>query len=136
MTIKLDKPFLSHDTFEFTTLTAGIDQQLAKNQMDDIRVVPNPYIVANSWEPRNPYTNGRGDRELHFTHLPAKCTIKIFNVRGQLVETIERNAAVDNGTEIWDMLSKDNLDISYGIYIYHVEAEGIGEKIGKFVVVK
>jgi hypothetical protein len=34
------------------------------------------------------------------------------------------------------MLSKDNLDISYGIYIYHVDAPGIGEKIGKFVVIK
>jgi hypothetical protein len=34
------------------------------------------------------------------------------------------------------MLSKDNLEISYGIYVYHVKAEGIGEKIGKFLVLK
>jgi hypothetical protein len=33
-------------------------------------------------------------------------------------------------------LTKDNLAISYGVYIYHVEAPGIGEKIGKFAVIK
>jgi len=134
--IRLLKPFLSHDTFEFTTIAPAVDKELAKAEMDRIKVVPNPYIVSNSWEPRNPYSNGRGDRELHFIHLPANCTIKIFNVRGQLVQSIDHNANVDDGTEIWNMLSKDNLEISYGIYIYHIQAEGIGEKIGKFVVIK
>ena len=27
-------------------------------------------------------------------------------------------------------------DISYGIYIYHVDAPGVGEKIGKFAIIK
>jgi hypothetical protein len=136
LTIKLDKPFLSHDTFEFTTLAQSVNQDLASQDMERIRVVPNPYINTNSWEPVNPYSNGRGERELHFIHLPAKCTIKIFNVRGQLINTIEHESTIDNGTAVWDMLSKDNLEISYGIYVYHVSAEDIGEKIGKFVVVK
>jgi len=136
LTLKLNKPFLSHDTFEFTTLASRINQELAKTDLEKIRVVPNPYIVTNAWEPHNPYANGRGDREIHFTHLPAKCTIKIFNVRGQLVDTIEHDAAIEDGTEIWNMLSRDNLEISYGIYIYHVQADGIGEKTGKFIVIK
>jgi len=136
LTLKLNKPFLSHDTFEFTTLASSINQELAKTDLEKIRVVPNPYIVTNAWEPHNPYANGRGDREIHFTHLPAKCTIKIFNVRGQLVDTIEHDAAIEDGTEIWNMLSRDNLEISYGIYIYHVQADGIGEKTGKFIVIK
>jgi hypothetical protein len=139
LTIKLDKPFLSHDTYSFTTHAPGVSKELAKSDLDKIRVVPNPYIVTNSWEPHNPYSSGRGDRQLHFTHLPAKCTIRIFNVRGQLIETIPYESTTSDGrdgTYRWDMLSKDNLEISYGIYIYHVEAEGIGEKIGKFVVVK
>ena len=79
---------------------------------------------------------GNGERQLHFIHLPAQCTIKIFNVRGQLIQTLEHDSPLNDGTEIWDMLSRDNLEIAYGIYIYHVEAEGIGEKIGKFVVIK
>jgi hypothetical protein len=136
LTIKLFKPFLSHDIYTFTTQAATINPALAKADMEKIKVVPNPYIVTNSWEPQNPYANGRGERQLHFTHLPAKCTIHIFNIRGQLVNTLEHQAALNDGTEIWNMLSKDNLEISYGIYIYHVKADGIGEKIGKFAVIK
>jgi hypothetical protein len=136
LTLVLTKPFLSHDTYTFTTQQAAISQEQAKVDLDRIRVVPNPYIVTNSWEPENPYANGRGERQLHFTHLPSKCTIRIFNVRGQLVNTLEHQAALNDGTEIWDMLSRDNLEISYGIYIYHIKADGIGEKIGKFAVIK
>ncbi len=134
--IILDKPFLSHDVFEFKLIPAKVDNKQVKSDLDKIKVVPNPYIVANSWEPRNPYSTGRGPRELHFTHLPQKCTIKIFNIQGQLVQTLEHESTMWDGTEIWDMLTKDKLDIAYGIYIYHVDAPGVGEKIGKFAVIK
>jgi hypothetical protein len=144
LTLTLDKPFLSHDKFEFTTLEQKTNNQLAGSDLDKIKVVPNPYIVTNSWEPRNPYADGRGERELHFTHLPPRCTIRIFNIRGQLVNVLEHDGSAGgqeqtpefNGTYVWNMLSRDNLEISYGIYIYHIEAPGIGEKIGKFVVIK
>lgn len=135
LTLNLSKPFLSNDTFTFTTLSASIDQETAKADMDRIKVVPNPYVVSNSWEPTSLLVGSR-ERQLHFIHLPAKCTIKIFNVRGQLVNTLEHDAPLNDGTEIWDMLSRDNLEISYGIYIYHIQADGVGEKIGKFVVIK
>jgi len=130
------KPFLSNDVFEFTTVAEHIDQKAAKADMDRIKVVPNPYIVANSWEPLNPYANGRGPRELHFTHLPQKCTIRIFNIRGQLVDTIEHDNPAYDGTEVWDMQSKDLLDIAYGVYVYHVDAGELGQKIGKFAIIK
>lgn len=135
---RFQKPFLEADSMQFTLHGEKINQAAAKVQLDDIRVVPNPYIVSNSWEPKNPYSSGRGPRELHFINLPAECTIRIFNVRGQLVERLEHQHADDlsNGTEVWDMLTKDNLDIAYGIYIYHVDAGDAGQKIGKFAVIK
>ena len=34
------------------------------------------------------------------------------------------------------MTTIDNLDIAYGVYVYYVKAEGVGEKIGKFAVIK
>jgi hypothetical protein len=145
VSFNLTKPFLSNDVFEFTTLAGQVDADKEKADLNNIKVVPNPYIVTNSWEPRNPYSDGRGERVIHFTHLPPKCTIRIFNVRGQLINTLEHDAQGSgnnvqvpqyNGTLSWNMLSKDNLEISYGIYIYHVDAPGIGEKIGKFLVIK
>lgn len=132
----LRKPFLSRDVYQFTMRGESESKQLARRQMDDIRVVPNPYIAAETWEPRNPFTSGRGPRELHFINLPKKCTIRIFNVNGVLIDKIEHNSTLDNGTEIWDMLSKDNLEIAYGVYVYHIEAPGIGEKKGTFAIIK
>jgi hypothetical protein len=137
LTLDLTNPFLSQDVFEFAMHAKSIDKKLAKNQMDRINVVPNPYIATNSWEGENPYATGRGPRVIHFIHLPSKCTIRIFNIRGQLVDTIEHEAEnLADGTAIWDLRTKDDLDIAYGVYIYHVDAPGIGNKIGKFAIIK
>lgn len=134
--ISTTKPFRKGDVFKFTSKAAQVDNQLAKEELERIKVVPNPYIGAAIWEPKNPFSTGRGEREIHFTHLPMQCTIRIYTIAGELVKTIEHNGAFNDGTEKWDMLTKDNLDISYGIYIYHIDAPEIGEKVGKFTVIK
>ncbi len=137
LVIRTLRPFLSNDVYQFTTIGEGINKKAVAAELDRIKVVPNPYVVANSFEPVNPYANGRGPRELHFTRLPEKCTVKIFNVRGQLVRELEHNSrSVADGTLIWDMQTKDQLDIAYGVYIYHVDAGELGSKIGKFAVIK
>ncbi len=132
----IKKPFLSNVIYEFTTESASIDEQRAKNELDRIKVVPNPYVATAIWEGRNFYTTGRGPRSIHFNHLPQQCTIRIFTVSGELVDVIEHNSLIDDGSEEWDVLTRDNLTISYGVYIYHVDAPGIGEKIGKFAIIK
>lgn len=130
------KPFRLGDRFRFTMQGADSSNTLAKNELDDICVVPNPYVVTASWEPRNMYKFGRGERRLHFFHLPKDCTIRIYNLRGHLIDTIEHHSTADDGMEPWDILSKDDNEIAYGIYIYHVDAPGIGEKIGRFALIK
>ncbi len=136
LNIYLRKPFLSADVYQFEVEGERMDPNLAKQQLDRIRVVPNPYIAAEIWEPRNPFNSGRGPREIHFINLPKKCTIRIYNVDGVLVDVIEHDSSLDNGTAIWDVLSKENLEIAYGIYVYHIEAPGIGEKTGTFAIIK
>ncbi len=131
-----EKPFLNDDVYEFTVKRSSVDTKIAKSDLDDIRVVPNPYVVTATWEPLNPYRSGRGPQEIHFNHLPQKCTIRIFTVTGELVATIEHDSIAENGTAVWDLLTKDQLAISYGIYIYHVDAPGIGEKIGRLAIIK
>jgi hypothetical protein len=136
--IVLSKLFRAGDVFEFSTTAQGIDLALAKNGLDRIKVVPNPYIAAATWEERNPFSTGRGPRSIHFTHLPAKCTIRIYSVSGELVATLNHDvgSALADGTEEWNLLTRDNLSVAYGVYIFHVDAPGIGEKIGKFAVIK
>ncbi len=130
------KPFRSGDHVDFKVRGKRYDLQKAKSDMDKIAVVPNPYLVTASWEPRSPYRFGRGERKIEFIHLPKKCTIRIYTLRGYLVDTIIHDTIMEDGSESWNLISKDGRDIAYGVYIYHVAAEGIGEKIGKFAVIK
>ena len=135
-TLIIRKPFLSNVIFEFTTDSAKIDIRQAKDELNRIKVVPNPYVATAIWEGRNFFTTGRGPRSIHFNHLPKQCTIRIFTVSGELVDVIEHNSLMDDGSAEWDVLTRDNLTVSYGVYIYHVDAPDIGEKIGKFAIIK
>ena len=135
-TVLIKKPFLSSDLFRFEASAARIDNEQAKIDMENIKVVPNPYVATAAWEPANPYNSGRGPRSLHFTHLPNKCTIRIFTINGELVDTIEHESDLNDGAAHWDMLTKDGLSISFGVYIYQVDAPDVGEFIGKFAVIK
>lgn len=130
------KPFRSGDRITFKVNGKKYDPEKAKSDLDKIAVVPNPYVAAAAWEPKSPFRTGRGERRIYFINLPAECTIRIYTIRGYLVDTIEHHGTSVTGQEAWNLLSKDGQEIAYGVYIFHVEAPGIGEKVGKFAVIK
>jgi hypothetical protein len=129
------KPFRKDEFYEFTLKGQGFDQNKALTELNDISVVPNPYVGAASWEPITTEV-GRGERRIYFMNLPNECTINIYTLSGKLVDTIVHSSTVADGQEGWDLVSKDGMDIAYGVYVFHVDAPGIGEKIGKFAVIK
>lgn len=133
------RPFWSTDSVRFTINSAEgkVDPVALKNTMDKIMVVPNPYVCTNAMETAvsNFYLNQR--RQLMFTHIPARCKIKIFTVSGVLVDEIDVKNPDDDGIAHWDLLTKEGLEIAAGMYIYHIKADETGdEKIGKFAVIK
>ncbi len=131
------KPFLNDDVYEFTTYGAEIDKDAVKYEMKNIKVVPNPYIAANTWEAKNPYDSGRGPRVIHFNGVPKDCEITIFNIAGEIVDQFEVHNNINDGIAEWDLLSKDNLSISYGLYLFHIEDLLSGSvQTGKFAVIK
>ena len=136
--IDFKRPFFATDSLVFSVLPpVDVDKKKLKSGLDDIKVVPNPYIVTNAMEPAisNPLLNQR--RRLIFTHIPANCSIKIFTSSGVFVDEIEVNNTPDNGMVHWDMLTKENLEIAPGVYVYYVKSEVTGEeKLGKFAVIK
>lgn len=129
-------PFTQNDSYQFTVNGASFSRDLASASLDRIAVVPNPYVGAAEWEPRVNISTGRGPRKVDFIHLPPECTIRIYTLAGYHVATLEHDAAERDGSESWNLLSKDGMDIAYGVYIYHVDAPGIGEHVGKFAVIK
>jgi hypothetical protein len=125
------------DVYEFETIRAeGNDGTAAKSQLNEIAVVPNPYIATHRLEPRNQFNSGRGERVIQFIHLPPSCVIRIFTLRGQLVDTINHQSSVADGTATWDLVSRDGIDIAFGVYVFHVEAPDIGNKTGRFAIIK
>ncbi len=71
--VKLIKPFLSDDVFSFASATQHIDPNLAKAQLGNIKVVPNPYLGAAQWEIKNPVLNRQGNEIAAF--YPSPCSM-------------------------------------------------------------
>jgi len=134
--ITTKKPFQEGDYFTFQTKSSKVDNSVAKNSLDRIGVVPNPYIASANWERKTISANGRGERRIDFINLPATCTVRIYTVAGALVKTLHKESGPLDGSLSWNLLSEDGMDVAYGLYIFHVDAPGIGEKIGKFALIK
>jgi hypothetical protein len=134
--LRLRVPFGDGDSFVFTTNGSTIDEALARQEFRrEPYVVPNPYIASASFEPERFAVSGRGDRRLEFRGLPASCTIRIYNVKGELVQSL-RHEGDDDGYEPWDLRTKDNLDVAPGLFLFHVDAGPLGTTVGKFAVIK
>jgi hypothetical protein len=129
------KPFRNNEFYVFQTKGQSYDKSLAVSDLDKIAVVPNPYVGAASWEPTS-QTVGRGERRIYFIHLPTECTIRIYTISGSLVKTLTHSSTLADGQESWDLISKDGMDIAFGVYIFQIDAPGIGNKIGKFAIIK
>ena len=133
-----ERPFYETDTIRFSISADGnLDRSAIASDMDSIRVVPNPYVMTNMMESAvgNPFLNQR--RRLMFTHVPSDCIIKIFTFSGVLVDEIVVSNEPENGIIHWDMLTRENLEIAAGMYIYHIDAQETGDqKLGKFAVIK
>jgi hypothetical protein len=57
-------------------------------------------------------------------------------VAGALIKTLEKTTGATDGTLSWNLITEDGTDVAYGLYIYHVDAPGVGEYIGKFAIIK
>ena len=121
------------DAYTFTTTGARTDDRKAASELERIKVVPNPYLVSSQYEEEFGALRREPIRLLKFNNLPSRCTIHIFTIDGDNVQTIEHNS--DNGTENWNMRGAGGREIAPGIYIYLVKTD-IAEKIGRFAVIK
>ena len=132
------RPFWTTDTLSFTVNQSGeLDRRALQSSLDNIKVVPNPYIMTNAMETAvaSQYFNQR--RRIMFTHVPAECSIKIFTSSGILIDEIVVKNQDDNGSAFWDLLTQEGLEIAAGVYIYHLKATQTGDqKMGKFAIVK
>ncbi len=134
-------PFNStaQDKYRIYTTPASSKKTTLNNSslLNNVKVVPDPYVAASRFEQKSVYRSGRGERVIKFINLPVQCTIRVYTVAGEHVATIDHAGDLISGSEqSWNLLNKDGLDIAPGLYIYHLDAPGIGEKIGRFAIIK
>lgn len=128
------KPFTAKDEYEFSTSAARYDAKDADANLKNVIVVPNPYVISSIFEQPSVRQDLRGDRVIQFRNLPRECTIRIYTITGELVQTLRKN---DNTSYVnWDVLSSESARIGYGVYIYHVETPTGGVKIGRLGIIK
>ncbi len=126
----------------------------ASSKMDNIYVVPNPYIGHSKFDGRRE-KDEKGDksRRIWFVNLPEHCKIKVFTLAGDLVDEFDHDGAEHqdvisvskasysglsaSGIEPWDLLSMHNQIIAPGVYLFSVKDKNSGDiKVGKFVIIK
>lgn len=124
-----NKVITKSDVFQFTAPSVTNDPNLAKTDVQSINVFPNPYYGVNAQE-INKY-----QRFVTFSHLPQTATIRIFNLAGQLVRTLQKNTP--DQFFRWDLQNDNSLPVASGLYIVYIDMPDLGTtKILKVAVVQ
>ncbi len=79
--------------------------------LDSIYVVPNPYYIAG----KGMNLLSEGGNRLMIFGLPDQCSIKIYNITGDLIREVEHSGG--SAIDIWNQVTENNQYIASGIYI-------------------
>ena len=117
------------DVFSFMVPGSAESAEYRKEDLKKINVFPNPYFGVNEAE------TSRYSHFITFSYLPARATIRIFDLGGTLVRTLEKDDA--DPYLRWDLNNDNELPIASGMYIAHIEMPGINKsKILKLAIVQ
>ena len=97
------------------------------NNLSAVVVYPNPVNFS---------TSVRGT--VKFENLMADSRIKIFNLKGKLVKTLNPDTLANDGSSgkaEWDGKNEDGETVGFGLYLYHITS-GSQKTTGKIAVVK
>ena len=106
-------------------------------------VYPNPYRFSGNYRAQGFEGRTQSDRPddrvraIHFANLPAKCTIKIFTLDGDLVREINHDKSPNDpeaSHEIWDLITRNTQLTVSGLYYWTVESDNGDTQIGKLVI--
>ena len=128
-----NKLFQPGDALSFNTTGFGVvaaSDSLKKTRLADISIVPNPYLLASAYE------RTAGVDEVRITNLPVsdRATIRVYTLSGTLISTLEKPTGTNQLA--WNLATDRGLPIGSGIYLIHVEVDGVGSHVIKFAAIK
>ena len=77
-------------------------------------------------------------RSIHFANLPARCTIRIYSLDGDLVREIEHDfdradPLADHDT--WGLITRNSQQAVSGLYYWTVEDKNGQVQVGKLAII-
>lgn len=115
-------PMYTFSTADFATIREDIPT--AENALDIIRAVPNPYYANSGYE------SNQLESIVKITNLPKTCTVSIYTINGILVRQFTKDSPITSLD--WDLNNHKGIPIASGLYLIHIDAPGIGEKVIKW----
>jgi hypothetical protein len=115
-------PMYTFSTADFATVRN--DDATAESALDLIRAVPNPYYAYSGYE------GTQLDNIIKITNLPKVCTVSIYTINGILVRQFTKDSPITSLE--WDLKNHKQIPVASGVYLIHVDAPGIGEKVIKW----
>jgi hypothetical protein len=118
--------------YRFSTVASQVNYHTKMN----VKVVPNPYLVRAAWDIDNDY------QKVQFINLPTECTIRIYTLAGDLVNTIHHNEpyrggfdSETKGTAFWNLMTRNNQKVATGVYVFYIDSP-YGNDVGKFAIIR
>jgi hypothetical protein len=90
--------------------------------LDRIHAVPNPYYGYVGYE------INRLDTRVRIINLPQKATVSIYSLDGTLINRLSKDNPNVSYID-WNVRNLKELPVASGMYLIHVNAEGIGETV-------
>lgn len=103
------------------------------------------YVVPNPFRQHSRLVGVGEELRMEFIGLPAKCTIRIYTIAGELVHEINHDDG--SGGESWGSIESVDYQVNKwlqyiapAVYVYHVESKVSGQEgefyIGKFAIIR
>ncbi|MFY8162531.1 MAG: hypothetical protein ACOVNU_14445 [Candidatus Kapaibacteriota bacterium] len=110
------------------------DGNYTSDMLNGVTVVPNPYYISHEGQ-RSPY-----EAKLYLTRLPRECTIEIYTVAGDLIQTLNHNSNDTGlndkiGFDVWDLLTKNGLRVQSQTLLAVIRTPNGEESVRPFSVV-
>ncbi len=119
-----------------TTNSMTISKYPPQDDLSKIALVPNPYNISDPNINNYGWANSSQNYGLLFVGLPAVVTIRIYTENGDLVLEHVHNEISKSGLWKWDMVSRNQMIVSSGVYIVYFETPEGNSSYQKFVVVR
>jgi hypothetical protein len=103
--------------------TTFYNESAAKEDLDLINVVPNPYYA---FAVGSGYERNALDTRVKITNLPEKCVVTIYNVSGTLIRQYTKDDPITSLD--WDLKNSAGIPIAGGVYLIHVKDQTTGDE--------